>query len=88
MDLTEEDVAKFLGKRGSSAPVTLVTPATSRVVIEIGKHTILDGELAMIEAALALTEGNKGRACEILDITRPTLQRKLALIEKRKAGAA
>ena len=45
--------------------------------------TLEEAERQLIERALVLTRGHKGRACQMLGISRPTLERKLA-----KYGAA
>src|SRR5262249_56719592 len=45
--------------------------------------TLEEAERMLIERALVLTRGHKGRACQMLGISRPTLERKLA-----KYGAA
>jgi two-component system response regulator AtoC len=45
--------------------------------------TLEEAERVLIERALVLTRGHKGRACQMLGISRPTLERKLA-----KYGAA
>ncbi len=45
--------------------------------------TLDEAERQLIERALVLTRGHKGRACQMLGISRPTLERKLA-----KYGAA
>jgi two-component system response regulator AtoC len=37
-----------------------------------------EAERQLIERALVLTRGHKGRACQMLGISRPTLERKLA----------
>jgi two-component system response regulator AtoC len=45
--------------------------------------TLEEAERQLIERALVLTRGHKGRTCQMLGISRPTLERKLA-----KYGAA
>jgi two-component system response regulator AtoC len=45
--------------------------------------TLEEAERQLIERALVLTRGHKGRACQMLGISRPTLERKLS-----KYGAA
>jgi two-component system response regulator AtoC len=45
--------------------------------------TLEEAERLLVERALVLTRGHKGRACQMLGISRPTLERKLA-----KYGAA
>jgi two-component system response regulator AtoC len=45
--------------------------------------TLEEAERQLIERALVITRGHKGRACQMLGISRPTLERKLA-----KYGAA
>jgi two-component system response regulator AtoC len=40
--------------------------------------TLEEAERQLIERALVLTRGHKGRACQMLGISRPTLERKLA----------
>jgi two-component system response regulator AtoC len=40
--------------------------------------TLAEAEQRLIERALQLTHGHKGRACQMLGISRPTLERKLA----------
>src|SRR6516162_6979450 len=40
--------------------------------------TLAEAERLLIERALELTHGHKGRACQMLGISRPTLERKLA----------
>jgi len=40
--------------------------------------TLAEAERMLIERALVLTRGHKGRVCEMLGISRPTLERKLA----------
>jgi two-component system response regulator AtoC len=40
--------------------------------------TLAEAERRLIERALELTHGHKGRACQMLGISRPTLERKLA----------
>lgn len=89
LDLSEEEVAHLLMKRsGGAAPARVVTPGTTQVIIEVGKHSLLDAELALIDAAMEFTGKRKGDVCKLLDISRPTLARKLTLIEKRKKGGA
>jgi two-component system response regulator AtoC len=39
--------------------------------------TLEEAERQLIERALVLTRGHKGRACQMLGISRPTLERKL-----------
>jgi two-component system response regulator AtoC len=39
--------------------------------------TLDEAERQLIFRALALTQGHKGKACELLSISRPTLERKL-----------
>ena len=46
-------------------------------------QTLDEVEKAHIERVFAMTKGHKGRACQILGISRPTLERKL-----RKYGLA
>ena len=40
--------------------------------------TLAEAERLLIERALELTHGHKGRTCQMLGISRPTLERKLA----------
>ena len=40
--------------------------------------TLEEAERQLVERALVLTRGHKGRACQMLGISRPTLERKLA----------
>jgi two-component system response regulator AtoC len=39
--------------------------------------TLEEAERILIQRALAATRGHKGKACELLGISRPTLERKL-----------
>lgn len=56
------------------------------VVIRIGETTLAEAERAVIERTLAACSGHKGKACEALKISRPTLARKLR--SYGKAGGA
>ncbi|HEY1909084.1 MAG TPA: helix-turn-helix domain-containing protein, partial [Myxococcaceae bacterium] len=47
--------------------------------------TLEEAERQLIERALVLTRGHKGRTCQMLGISRPTLERKLAKYEAARS---
>ena len=49
--------------------------------------TLAEAEQQAIAAALAASKGHKGKACRILGISRPTLERKLRKYEGEKPGS-
>jgi two-component system response regulator AtoC len=77
-DLLLEEHLVQNGEQASRAPKATAAPvATERV------PTLDELEKAHIERVFSMTKGHKGRACQILGISRPTLERKL-----RKYGLA
>jgi two-component system response regulator AtoC len=57
---------------GEAEPTTL-----SRDPFEHGVPTLAEAERVLIARALKETQGHKGKACRLLGISRPTLERKL-----------
>ncbi len=62
---------------------TLEQDASNWLPADAPLPTLEEAERQLIERALVLTRGHKGRACQMLGISRPTLERKLV-----KYGAA
>jgi two-component system response regulator AtoC len=63
-------------------PVHTVTPEPAGLLISGSPDnarlpTMAQAEKTLIEAALSATSGHKGRTCQILGISRPTLERKI-----------
>jgi two-component system response regulator AtoC len=52
-------------------------PPTSAAIADARVQTLDEVERAHIERVFAMTKGHKGRTCQILGISRPTLERKL-----------
>ena len=77
-DLLLEEHLVQNGEQGARAPRAAPVPAASERV-----PTLDELEKAHIERVFTMTKGHKGRACQILGISRPTLERKL-----RKYGLA
>ena len=67
----------FLGPR-SPAPGEQSDALSWLVPADGPLPTLEEAERQLIERALVLTRGHKGRACQMLGISRPTLERKLA----------
>jgi two-component system, NtrC family, response regulator AtoC len=77
-DLLLEEHLVQNGEMAAKAPKATPGPAVSDRV-----PTLEEMEKAHIERVFTMTKGHKGRACQILGISRPTLERKL-----RKYGLA
>jgi two-component system response regulator AtoC len=56
-----------------------VTPLFSAPAFDDASQipTLEEAERILIERAMAVTKGHKGKTCQILGISRPTLERKL-----------
>jgi two-component system response regulator AtoC len=61
------------GPHGPSLPNFLVAPIDDPSLIP----TLEEAERMLIELAMNVTKGHKGKTCQILGISRPTLERKL-----------
>jgi two-component system response regulator AtoC len=59
--------------RNDAAP----TPAAPMAAVEAPLTSLAEAERTLIERALKHTRGHRGRTCDILGISRPTLERKL-----------
>jgi two-component system response regulator AtoC len=71
-DLLLEEHLVVNGEATTKAPKAAPPPAVSERV-----PTLDEMEKAHIERVFTMTKGHKGRACQILGISRPTLERKL-----------
>jgi DNA-binding NtrC family response regulator len=73
---------------GASAPVGAAAVAVGEADAEGALSTLREMECRHITRVLAHTEWNKRRACAILDISRPTLDRKIDEYGLRRDGDA
>jgi two-component system response regulator AtoC len=71
-----------------AAPTPLFAPPAVDDASQI--PTLEEAERVLITRAMAVTKGHKGKTCQILGISRPTLERKLQkyAIEKQAGGQA
>jgi two-component system response regulator AtoC len=88
-DLPPLDTPTSEAGRAGNVPTTpLFAPPAVDDISQI--PTLEEAERVLISRAMAVTKGHKGKTCQILGISRPTLERKLQkyALEKQASGQA